>query len=142
MPSGQPCERIDRHARVKCQLPWHAMAVFYHAADVSSVLPRSSPLPLPDLAMLPSSEPPPTWVIKAHDAAHAQRAKAPGTVTLSVASWNLQLLWPQAGALPFRAACIADRLLVLGADIVCLQVRREEERQGLSLSQVTSLPCL
>ena len=81
--------------------------------------------------MLPSSEPPPTWVIKAHDAVHAQKAKAPpssGAVTLSIASWNLQLLWPQAGALPFRAACIADRLLALGADIVCLQVRRGRKR--------------
>lgn len=77
---------------------------------------------------------------RAHDMVHAQRRQLAASpdkhgCSLCIISWNVQLLWPQAGAMPLRAACIAERLLALNADIVCLQVRCALRRFMLSLSK-------
>jgi hypothetical protein len=77
---------------------------------------------------------------------HAQRhqlAASPDKngCALCIVSWNVQLLWPQAGAMPLRAACIAERLLALNADIVCLQVRCALRRLYAVPVKVTSIIC-
>ena len=92
------------------------------------------------LAACPAPEP---WLEAARDLARSQAAevrseRGVGSATLTMVTWNCQLLWPQAGALNFRATCIADRVLALSPDLVCLQARARAQTADV-LSEVTSV---
>lgn len=94
--------------------------------------------------MLAACAAPEPWLEAARDFARGQAAEVRsegvlGAMTLTLLSWNCQLLWPQAGALNFRATCIADRVLALSPDLVCLQARaRALQIQSRQTSQVAS----